>query len=49
VDDLLHDTTHVPIALGKVVGAQAASTFPVLGVRGEDGPATLTLSTDDAT
>lgn len=49
VDQLPDDTAHVAVLLGVVDGAQLNRTLAVLGVRGEDRPATLTLPTDDTT
>ena len=49
VDDVLDDTAHVAVALSVVEDAQTARTLAVLGVRCEDGAATLTLTTDNTT
>ena len=49
MDNLLHHAANVAIALGVVDDTQTTRTFPVLGVRLEDGAAALTLSTDNAT
>lgn len=46
VDDLLHNTTNVSMALGEVERAELGGSLPQAGVRREDAAATLTLVTD---
>jgi hypothetical protein len=49
VDDVGNDALEVPVALAEVEGAEPGGALAVVGVGLEDGPRTLTLSTDDAT
>ena len=49
VDQIPDNTAHVAVPLGVVEGAQLHRTLAVLGVRGEDRPATLPLPTDNTT
>jgi len=46
VDQLAHHTADVTVPLSVVERTECARTLAVLGVRGEDGPATLTLPAD---
>ena len=39
----------ITVPLGEVDSPECGLALPVLGVRGEDRPATLTLPTDDTT
>lgn len=49
MDDLLDHTLDIAVALGIIEGTKRHGTLPVLGVRLEDRPMTLTLTTDDTT
>jgi len=48
VQDLLDDALDVAVALGSVKRPECSRALAVRRVRLEDGPPTLTLSTDDA-
>lgn len=47
MDDILHDTSDVPILLRKVEISETSRTLVVVGVGLED-PAGLSLGTDDS-
>lgn len=49
VDDVGDDSFQVPIALAEVEGAEPGGAFPVVGVGSENGPCSLTLSSDHTT
>lgn len=49
VDDLGDDALEVAVSLAKVEGPEPGRTLAVVSVGLEDGPGTLTLSSDDAT
>jgi len=49
VNDVLHNALDVSVTFGIVGRPQSSGAFAVLVVRGEDGPRSLPLRTNDAT